>query len=47
MMIICAWCNAVMTEGEEPPSHGICDECMALHFGDLRDDCENNAECLT
>lgn len=30
--LICAWCNAVLREGTEPASHGICDKCGADTF---------------
>lgn len=28
MRLVCAWCKAVMREGEEPVSHGICPACL-------------------
>lgn len=28
----CAWCCAVLREGTEPVSHGICQPCRAQHF---------------
>ena len=27
MKRICAWCNKILEEGEEPATHGICDRC--------------------
>lgn len=39
--IICAWCNAVIKEGEEPYSHGICVTCkvkLLKEAGIVRDD---------
>lgn len=27
--ILCAWCGAIMAEGSEPVSHGICPRCEA------------------
>jgi hypothetical protein len=27
--VVCAWCRAVLNDGEEPPSHGICASCKA------------------
>ncbi len=37
MRTICAWCQAVMHEGDgEPPiTHGICPECFAKEVGNL------------
>lgn len=29
MKTVCAWCNVVITPGEEPRSHGICRACAA------------------
>ncbi len=29
----CSWCNAVMSPGREPVSHGICQPCALQHFG--------------
>lgn len=28
LMVICAWCTAVMSPGTLPASHGICPDCM-------------------
>ena len=35
--VICAWCNKVMKEGDNscPPSHGICDSCLAKATAEL------------
>lgn len=33
--VICAWCKAVLSEGSEPVSHGICESCDEKHFGGL------------
>ena len=27
--VVCAWCQAVLTDGAEPASHGICPACEA------------------
>ena len=27
MKLICAWCQTLIKDGEEPASHGICEEC--------------------
>jgi len=27
MRVICAWCGKLIREGDEPISHGICEEC--------------------
>lgn len=27
--LVCAWCDAVIREGVEPESHGICPPCAA------------------
>lgn len=29
---VCAWCEAVIREGEEPVSHGICKTCADEYF---------------
>jgi len=29
MRTVCAWCGAVIQEGEEPTTHGICPSCEA------------------
>lgn len=26
-LVVCAWCQSVMHLGDEPASHGICDQC--------------------
>ncbi len=26
---VCAWCQKVLAEGEEPVTHGICPDCAA------------------
>lgn len=28
----CAWCNAVLSPGREPVSHGICEGCARTYF---------------
>jgi hypothetical protein len=33
--IVCAWCKRVLSEGSEPTSHGICDECAAAQMSTL------------
>jgi len=30
MRVVCAWCGAVLSEGEGAVSHGICRECEVL-----------------
>lgn len=31
MRKVCAWCKAVMVEGDEPTSHGMCEACGKVH----------------
>lgn len=26
---VCAWCGKMMEDGDEPATHGICEECAA------------------
>ena len=35
--IVCAWCQTVLSDGTEPPSHGICPACQVKHFPDCND----------
>ncbi len=30
--VVCAWCKTVLREGSQPPSHGICGNCLAERF---------------
>lgn len=30
--VVCAWCDIVIKDGEEPASHGICARCRAIYF---------------
>lgn len=32
MKIVCAWCDTLMAEGDEPVSHGICYACFATQM---------------
>lgn len=32
MKIVCAWCNALIQEGDEPISHGMCPQCFVKHI---------------
>ena len=32
LRLVCAWCQAVLRDGDEPTSHGICEACRAIHF---------------
>lgn len=36
-LVICAWCNALLSRGVGPPSHGVCPRCLRLQF-DLGDE---------
>ncbi len=29
LKVICAWCQLLMSDGVEPASHGICEQCAA------------------
>ena len=33
----CAWCHTELRPGREPTTHGICDDCRQLHFGEFCD----------
>lgn len=36
MLVVCAWCNGILREGEGPAgevSHGICQNCMKKMLG--------------
>ncbi len=35
--LVCAWCGKVLTEGEEPISHGICSECSKKEMEEWND----------
>lgn len=35
MRRVCAWCGAVLQEGEEPTSHGICRGCAAKELEEI------------
>jgi hypothetical protein len=32
-MVLCGWCCALMSEGSQPTSHGICANCAEKVFG--------------
>jgi hypothetical protein len=32
LRVDCAWCNATMSPGREPVTHGICAECEKQYF---------------
>lgn len=34
--VVCAWCGAVLKDGEEPISHGICELCSEKVLKTLR-----------
>ena len=34
MQVVCSWCGIVLTEGQPPPSHGICGKCLDHFFSD-------------
>lgn len=33
--IVCAWCDTETAPGEEPTSHGICEECYNVELEKL------------
>lgn len=35
MRIVCAWCLRVMDDGDEPTSHGICEDCTKREFPEV------------
>lgn len=37
MKCVCAWCEKVIRDGEEPITHGCCEECRQKFFGDSGD----------
>lgn len=43
--LICAWCQLVLQEGYEPPSHGICPECQRRVFKETDQRAERSAKC--
>lgn len=46
MRIVCAWCKAVMADGDEPESHGICGRCFVLELEYRQLTPEEHAWCL-
>jgi len=32
---ICAWCKKVLTDGDEPVTHGICPACLAEQIAQI------------
>jgi len=41
--LICAWCGKIMREGEDPPSHGICEPCKEKFLEKIKRAPENGS----
>lgn len=44
MKCICAWCEKIIKDGEEPSTHGICEECLKTELKELEKEREKHAQ---